>query len=432
MNPNRLPWQYAMEAAQKDPLKTFVGPDAWQTQLKEAGGNEELARRLALAKGIKAGTLELRAGGEAGIPMPDGTIKWIKVPSLLPGEDYQRDAQGNIISAGLLPGHAAAAEAAAGAAEQGKVTHQINTLPTTGGGNMPVYGVPASIPGSPNAPAPHAVAPPPGAAPGAAPYQPKLPAVAPPSPAAPPNAREPTPPGVTPGIWSKVPTRPNTTGFGVDPYVEHKVGKMADKDAELSDKYGSEADLADQRIAFNNEALKVLGGSNTGPLSEQINHLAAKAHELGINAPWIPDEATVNNSAELKKFLLRNPLLSLKPTFGGRPAASEFQVLANDASPSPQMLSGAISRLVQLDTQAAGFSKQRATDYGYYHDHLHGDPQRFESYYANRVPFAKWLNDNPNGRAGEAHVEAGASKDEKTAVVDGVTYAKRNGQWVKQ
>jgi hypothetical protein len=67
-------------------------------------------------------------------------------------------------------------------------------------------------------------------------------------------------------------------------------------------------------------------------------------------------------------------------------------------------LSGAYIKLAQLDNQAAGFSKQKAADYSYYSDHMQGNPQRFESWYASKVHFAKWLTDNPQGRPGEQHI----------------------------
>jgi hypothetical protein len=195
------------------------------------------------------------------------------------------------------------------------------------------------------------------------------------------------------GPWANVPKLniPNTPGRTSDAYTEKILGKAADKHIELADKYGQESDLADQRIAFNKEALKVLQGADTGPLSDEMTKLRAKAMELGVPASWIPKSETVENTQELKKFLLRNPLLSLKPTFGGRPAASEFAVLKEEASPSPTMLKSTIEKLIQLDSTQAQYVKQRALDYGRYHE-MGGDPTRFESWYSNTTPFAKSLS----------------------------------------
>lgn len=168
------------------------------------------------------------------------------------------------------------------------------------------------------------------------------------------------------------------------------------KDAELNDKYGNESDLADQRLAFNKEALGVLNGADTGPLTDDLTKLRAKALELGISPQWIPGAETVGDTQELKKFLLRNPLLNLKPTFGSKPAAAEFQVLAKDASPSPEMLKSTIARLVDLDSQQATYVKQRDADYGKYRS-MNGDPARFEGWYSRAHSMEGAFKSNPKG-----------------------------------
>ena len=414
LNPFNLPPQVAYALFTEHPDKfaeMAAGTPEWRTALAANGGNVAAAQQQLKAEALKKGLVELRSGGEVGIPNGQGGFRWVRSPNLSPNMDFSRDAQGNPSAAFNIPGATTALQQQHQAEATGTAQGSVHEFQTPGGGSTYSFGLPAGLAGAPrNYFGPGAGLPGTGATPAA------------------PQTRDapgggtvvdkppPTPPGVTPGIWQGAPARPNTQGgIGEDPYVKGQIEGMVKKNDELSDKYGSEADLADQRIAFNNEALKVLNSATTGPLSDQITTLAAKAHELGLNLPWLPDASTVNNTAELKKFLLRNPLLSLKPTFGGRPAASEFQILANDASPSPTMLSGAIGRLVQLDNQAAGFSKQRSIDYNYFHDQLQGNPQRFESWYANRVPFAKWLDQNPNGRAGEAHVNAGPSLEDLQA-----------------
>jgi hypothetical protein len=421
LNPTALPAKPLFDLYRTDPAKyldMIKGTPEWQTTLAAYGGNVTAAQAAIKAKMTKEGALEMRSGGETGIPDPTapGGYRFIRTPNLGPNQEYTRDANGNVVETHLIPGAATAEQQQEQAKKTGENQGEIHTLPTAGGGSRVQFGIggiAGAPPSAPPAAAPPAAGPPPPryfppipGSPGAAPTpaaaapKPGAPAVPPNAPGAPPSA----PPGVTPGIWRGVPQRPNTSAIGEDPYIAGTVKKMVDKNDELSTKYGSEADLADQRIAFNNEALKVLSTSSTGPLSDKITALKKRAVEMGVPAGWLWG-GDPNSTDELKKFLLRNPLLSLKPTFGGRPAASEFQILANDASPSPQMLSGAIQRLVQLDNQAAGFSKQRATDYAYYHDHQNGNPTRFESYYANKVPFAKWLDQNPQGREGEAHID---------------------------
>lgn len=413
LNPQGLPAKPLFDLYRTDPAKyldMIKGTPEWQTMLQAYGGNVTAAQNALRAEMAKKGSLEMRAGGETGIPDGQGGYRFIRTPNLGQNQEYTRDAQGNVIETHLIPGAATAERQQETAKKTGENEGEIHTLPTAGGGTRVQFGL-GGVPGAPQGPptpaaGPTPQSPPPQGGGAAGPrYFPPIPGAGPAQPGSQPTGgNQPTPPGVTPGIWRGVPQRPSTTGLGEDPYVAGTVKKMVEKNDELSTKYGSEADLADQRIAFNNEALKVLSTSNTGPMYDTLNTLKKRAQEMGVPADWLPG-GDVNSTDELKKFLLRNPLLSLKPTFGGRPAASEFQILANDASPSPQMMSGAIQRLVQLDNQAAGFSKQRATDYAYFHDHQNGNPARFESYYANKVPFAKWLDQNPQGREGEAHVD---------------------------
>jgi hypothetical protein len=476
MNPTGLPAAPLMKLFLTDPskyLEAIKGTTDWQNALVANGGNVQAARAQMLkaaqaqlltpeaknaifasggdpdsaaalvhAKLIKDASSETRPGAENMVPTgrfhEDGTpeYRFIRTPNVGQNQDLMRDAQGNPIETHLIPGSAEALRQAHQAEELGKTQGGIHEFVTTGGGSTyytpPGLTVPGA-PGSPEAlrpaapPQPPRYFPPPGGA-GAA--QGASPTVGQPAPGA---ASVPVPPGVTPGIWKGAPQRSNAQGIGEDPYVAGTIKKQVEKNEELSNKYGTDADLADQRIAFNNEALKVLGGAEVGPLSDRINQLKQQYHEtVGGKLPsWLDvDTNTVNNTTELKKFLLRNPLLSLKPTFGGRPAASEFQVLREEASPSPEMLQGAIQRLVTLDSQSAGFSKQRATDYGYYHDQLKGDPTRFESWYANRVPFAKWLDTHPGGREGEAAI-VGNDAPEATGTFGGKTYEKRGGKWLE-
>jgi hypothetical protein len=433
LNPIGVPAKPLFDLYRTDPAKyldAIKGTPEWQTMLRAYGGNVTAAQHALQAEMAKKGSLEMRAGGETGIPDGQGGYKFIRTPNLGPNQEYTRDANGNVAETHLIPGAATAEQQEETAKKTGENMGEIHDLPTAGGGSRVQFGL-GGIPGAPQSPPTPAAgapqSPPQGGAAGPPPNRyfppiPGAPGAPPPQGAAPPKPAGPTvppnaagaaptaPPGVTPGIWRGVPQRPNTSALGEDPYVAGTVKKMVDKNDELSTKYGSEADLADQRIAFNNEALKVLSTATTGPMYDTINTLKKRAAELNLPTGWLPG-GDVNSTDELKKYLLRNPLLSLKPTFGGRPAASEFQILANDASPSPQMMSGAIQRLVQLDTQSAQFSKQRASDYAYYHDHLNGNPTRFESYYANKVPFASWLDKNAPapGAAGSTAKDAAPS-----------------------
>lgn len=371
-NPQGLPPSVMMRLYQSDPAKyaaMIAGPEGVQTgQL--AGMDRQSAARAVFDK---QNAMELRSGGM--VRLPNGQM--IRAPNLPPGYEPEFDAQGNLVgthpSPGLIQGEAQREAAVTGAKE----ANTPRMIPQ--GGGVETLGYPPTPPAlrtqSPKGK--YFGGPPPTS----------------PMPQAPPSSRAAPPQGQGPqGLWSSIPKLPipNTPGSTTDAFHQKLLTDAAAKHEELVNKYGSEADLADARIAFNREALAVLNGAETGPLSDELTKLRAKAMELGVPASWIPGADSVGDTQLLKKFALRNPLLNLKPTFGGRPAASEFNVLKEEASPSPTMLKSVFARLVKLDNQQAEYTKQRAEDYGTYVS-KGGDPMRYESWYSTRKPLASFF-----------------------------------------
>lgn len=378
MNPQGLPPAVMMRLYQSDPAKyaaMIAGPEGVQTgQL--AGMDRQAAAQAVFNK---QNSMDLRSGGM--VRLPNGQM--IRAPNLPPGYEPEFDGQGNLIgthpSPGLIPGEAQREAAVTAAKEQ----NTPRLIPQ--GGGVETLGYP---------PTPPALRQPPtNAAPAGGKYF-GTPPQSPPMPQPPASSRTPVSPSAnqSTGIWGSLPKLniPNTPGSTSDTFHQKLLSDAAAKHEELTNKYGSEADLADARIAFNKEALTVLNGAETGPLSDELTRLRARAQELGIPAGWIPGSDSVGDTQLLKKFALRNPLLNLKPTFGGRPAASEFNVLKEEASPSPTMLKPVFARLVQLDNQQAEYTKQRAEDYGTYVE-KGGNPMRFESWYANKRPLAGYF-----------------------------------------
>jgi hypothetical protein len=408
LNPTGMPASIALQAYMQDPVsyfKSIQGTPEWQNALRAAGGDPNRAQQLLLGSQVKAGTTEARAG--SWVQGPNG--QWLQLPSGGPGQHLSLDPQGNITSS-TIPGYneqAGALESAqTDAKESAQAPYTMVEVPIGGGRTqqmpltqaMKLYGInpvggaapagPGPSPGAPQ-PAPQPSAGPPRPGPQAAPpaqAPPQGPPVAPPRPAAPSGAP------AQGGIWSTVPKLqiPNTPGVTSDLYTSGNLTAASAKRQELSTQYGQNASLADARIAFNNEALKALQGAETGPLSDTLTQLRARALELGVPAQWIPGADTVGDTQLLKKFALRNPLLNLKPTFGSRPAAAEFQILANDASPSPAMLKPVYAKLAQLDNEQAQYTKQQGTDFSTY-TQMGGDPQQFESWYAKARPLARYF-----------------------------------------
>jgi len=389
-NPQNLPAHVVSQLQVTDPkayAEYLRGTTEYQNALAAAHGDPQKARDIMLSKANKEASLETKQGGELRIPDNQGGYITYRTPNLPQGTDLIRDERGEPIGVRLLKDAPQAAASMQGAETAAKEANTPRLIPQGGGVEKLGYpGTPPALqPGGSAAPAPP-------------PYLAANASTAPPAPRYFPQAttRLPVaaaPPGppVQPGsMWQSVPKLniPHTPGQSTDTYHQGILGEAVKKDGELVNTLGQNAHLADARLAFNREALGVLQGAETGPLSDTLTHLAAKAQELGLHLPWLPDSKTVQNTQELKKFLLRNPLLSLKPTFGGRPAASEFQVLANDASPSPSMLKSTISRLVQLDSTQAQYDKQKAADYMRYQS-SGGDPRQFETWYAQHKPMGK-------------------------------------------
>jgi hypothetical protein len=390
MNPAGLPPGVAMRAYMSDPSKyaeLLAGTPEWRTALAAAGGNQQRAMQMLQQEATKKGTITMRGGEMALLPNAQGGYDTRRSPNLPPGFEPKFDQQGQYVGTQPAPGLIAGQAAEAGATTAAR---EANTpLEVDMGGGVRKLSYPGDV--LPPAPATRQQ----GAPGGQKQYFQGGPPQAP-LPQPPPSVRGGAAQamGAQPeqGMWASVPklSIPNTPGETTDTFHAQLLKDAAAKHEELVNKYGSDADLADARIAFNKEALGVLNGAETGPLSDELTKLRAKAQELGVPPSWIPGSDTVADTQLLKKFALRNPLLNLKPTFGGRPAASEFQILANDASPSPSQMKSVFSRLATLDTQQAEYTKQKSEDYGTYVS-KGGDPMRFESWYANRKPLANYF-----------------------------------------
>lgn len=280
--------------------------------------------------------------------------------------------------AGAVPGFQEAAARGEGLDTAAKVTNTPQTLPTQGGGSTVGYpgdvlGAPPAMRGGPQANPP--------AAPAAAPVAPK--GYFPSSQTAP-VPKDPNDP------WSSAPKLPVSKALGApDAFTEGRLKAAGAKDAELSSQYGKEADLADQKLQYNAEAVKALPAAETGPMSEWMTENRAKLLEWGVPESIIPGSGKVTPTMELNKNLKQSALQGARAIFGSRMTQMEVRLQHEELSPSTSMTKDAISSLMQQDNIKQQYAKQRAEDYGKYVQ-KGGDPLRFESWYSKTFPLTKY------------------------------------------
>jgi hypothetical protein len=273
------------------------------------------------------------------------------------------DAQGNLTGSGMSPGAKEAIATSEGAATAGKVANTYNVVPTKGGGSAVLGGPHTGL----TQPVPQAGT--------GAPVSKN-------APSGPPGATAPA----ASGPWANVPKLQVPGGTGApDTFVQNVLKGAAEKHQELVTKLGSEADLADQKMNYNREALKALPTAEVGPVSHFLTENRAKLMEWGLPSSMIPGSGSVTPTFELNKNLLNSALQGAKQTYGARMTGNEVMLQKNEASPSVATSQAAIRSLISQDNARNAYFKQRAQDYGQYQS-AGGDPNRFESWYASKFP----------------------------------------------
>jgi len=337
--------------------------------------------------------LDLREGGMAFDPITRQPVGYN--PKLPVGSQPVMGANGLPTGVQQLPGAAGAIEAAQEAESLGKTRGQYNVLPTGGGGST--------------------VIPPGGGAIGR-----PAPRVGQPS-AAPASA--PAPPG-----FEGMPKLPVSSALGApDAYTEGRLKAAGTKDAELASKYGSEADLADQKLQYNTDARKLLDTAELGPNSEWLTENRAKLAEWGVPENLIPGSGKVTDTMELNKYLKQSALQGARQIFGSRMTQMEVRLQHEELSPSTSMTRDAIASLMRTDDIKQQYAKQRAADYGAYQA-AGGDPLRFESWYAKTHPLTEFAKK----AAVETPATPTAATPKVTRQIGGKTYYQQNGKWYEQ
>lgn len=355
-------------------------PAEIQAQLRAAGidPNSSLGRQIAqrsLAKTNYVAPVEQRPGAVERDPFSNEVIG--QNPSLPQGAANIYDKSGQLAGSGMVPGAAEAIAQSTGASTAGKVANEYTTLPTQGGGSTVVGGPHTGLPPAQQKSYFH-------------------------TPTALPNSSAPQSPAVDPNSpWANVPKMPISNAIGApNDFTKNVLKGAADKHQELVTKYGNEADIADQKMNYNNEALKALPNAEVGPLSHFFTENRAKMQEWGVSPKLIPGSGSVTPTFELNKNLLNSALNGAKQIYGARMTGNEVMLQKNEASPSVATSQAAIKSLIQQDNARNAYFKQRSQDYGQYMQHG-GDPNRFESWYSNKFPLQQFaqkytFSQNPN------------------------------------
>ena len=376
MNPQGLPPAVMMRLYQSDPGKyasLVAGPESVQLG-KMAGMSGQDAAGAAFAK---TNSLDARPGGDILIPDGKGGYTHVRNPSLATGEVPVFDQQGNIVGTRMLPGHIPD-QAALTAAETGaKEANTPRMIPQ--GGGVEKLGYPPTPPS----------------------MQPGQPGVPPPLPGQggsryfnqPPVPPKPTAPGAaaTEPWLAGVPKLaiPNTPGQTTDTFHQKLLTDAAARHAELTERFGNEADLADQKMQYNAQALKYLKNAEVGPSSGWMTEHRANLQEWGVPDSLIPGVGKTTDTMELNKNLKQSALQGARAIFGSRMTQMEVKLQHDELSPSTSMTKDAIASLIQQDNIKAGYAKQRANNYGSYVQ-AGGDPMQFERYYASKRPLSRF------------------------------------------
>lgn len=183
---------------------------------------------------------------------------------------------------------------------------------------------------------------------------------------------------------TKIPD-PNQGGMGINPVVQGRIANAVAADKPLSATLEHESQIAGQKLAYNEEAMKHLSGAEVGPLSDWLTQHRSMLMELGVPENLIPKSGTVTPTLELNKALKNAALQSARLTF---PKLTEKETFlqTNEMSPSAHMTAAAISSLIQQENIKAQYSIKMAQDYGKYVN-IGGNPQNFTSWYTGKDGF---------------------------------------------
>ena len=414
LNPQGMDPIDLMQMSPAERQKYQLGPESVQLG-RYAGVAPQDAARAAYNK---ANAIDTRPGGM--IMLPDGTqIRNPTLPTGMQPDGY--DAQGKVTSASGIPGVVPYQGALTGIETGAREANTPQTIPIKGGGST--FGYPGDV---------HGVGLPPSLRQGAAGAQAAPPNSTPqyfagnqppaPAPGAMPNrfasagaaAAPPTAPVAPTGQadpFAGAPKVPSYSGMGAPTNTDAVVQKArGEEHVALFKQYGAESAAADQQLLRIQEAQKALAaGINAGPASQAITHMEGYLHQL-MPKLFAGDAAT--NTQVFNKNAVNNAIIGAKSLYGPRMTSSEVMLQKNEANPSAEMTSQAISYLLNQQAIVAQYNKQRNSDYQSYVASGH-DPLQFEGWYSANKPVQQFALQRDTARQVQLAADRGAQVPEE-------------------
>jgi hypothetical protein len=265
--------------------------------------------------------------------------------------------------------------------------YNVQTVRNASGADVPVFKY--QLPGYPGAQSGAAGSPP--QLPPA--FQPKAPGVA---------SLEVTQPSKN-DPWATVPQRYKPQGTGQTTFDKSMDERSAESAAKLSEKLGSDADAANNRIALNNQALSLVDKADTGPMAAQIGDVK----NWLVSRFGIPESSFANTPSAtiaLQKDLVNAATQRAKQQFGSRITQSEVMLMMTRGSPNVDMTKAAMKYLLDSDNKMSGYSIQKANDLGTYLQ-KGGDPMRYEGWHAKTFPAAAALSQAQLNTGGQPTIQ---------------------------
>lgn len=155
------------------------------------------------------------------------------------------------------------------------------------------------------------------------------------------------------------------------------------------EKLGEGAELANQQLQFNREAMAALPNAEVGPMSEWLTHSRGYLMELGVPKGLIPGSGTVTPTTVLNKELKNAALQGARSLYGTRMTQNEVKLQTEEMSPSPSMMRDAIASLAQQNNIRSMYAVQKNDDFQEYQKRG-GDASKFENWYNTHRPLTRF------------------------------------------